>query len=158
MVHTPHSSRGGGAPLLHSERFGPREVVPILNFVGLSLVDCGLEGPRCVNVISSQLPGQDSPLRSQTYGFLRRLWLGIRGVWLKPSNSGIRIVWHHLCPPDIIDDLVLVTNPGGVLTNSNLNIYALFFHEATLLMAVLKAIMAAPCSGSNNNPTVSYST
>ena len=71
-------------------------------------------------------------------GFYDASGLGIRGVWLETSNSGISIVWHHLWPPDIIDDLVLVTNPGGVLTNSNLNISALILHNITLLREVLK--------------------
>ena len=42
--------------------------------------------------------------------------------------------------------------------NSDLELAALILHEATLLAAVPEARLAAPRSGSDNTPTVSWST
>ena len=46
----------------------------------------------------------------------------------------------------------------GTITNSNLELSALVLHEATLLAAVPEARLAAPRSGFDNTPTVSWST
>ena len=51
-----------------------------------------------------------------------------------------------------------MTNPKGTITNSDLELAALVLQEANLLGAVPKASMAAPRSGSDNTPTVSWST
>ena len=53
--------------------------------------------------------------------------------------------------------LVLDNNPGGALTNSDLEIFALVLHEVTPLEICPEANMAAPRSISDNSPTVSRS-
>ena len=60
--------------------------------------------------------------------------------------------------PVPIADLVSSTNRDGTITNSDLELAALVLHEATLLAAVPEARRAAPRSGSDNTPTVSWST
>ena len=45
-----------------------------------------------------------------------------------------------------------------MITNSDLELAALVLHEATLLTAVPESRMAVPHSGSDNTPTVSWST
>ena len=79
------------------------------------------------------------------------------GMWLNPSSSSYSLVCRHPCLPDIIYDLFLVTNPVVNLTNSNLELATLVLHEATLFAEVPAACMAAPRSGSDNTPTVSWS-
>ena len=54
--------------------------------------------------------------------------------------------------------LVLDTNLGGALTNSNLELAALILHEDTLLEVCPDANTAAPRSGSDNTPNISWST
>ena len=68
------------------------------------------------------------------------------------------MVWRHPWPVDIISDLISSTNREGTITNSDLELAALVLHEATLIMAVPEASLAAPRSGSENTPTVSWST
>ena len=45
----------------------------------------------------------------------------------------------------------------GTITNSNLELAALVLHEATLLVVVPEARLSAPCSGSDDTTTVSWS-
>ena len=54
--------------------------------------------------------------------------------------------------------LVLEKNPGGTLTSCDLKLTALFLHKAALLGVGPDANMAAPRSGLDNTPTVSWST
>ena len=49
-------------------------------------------------------------------------------------------------------------NREGTITNSDLELDALVLHKANLLAAVPEARLAAPRSGSDNTPTVSWST
>ena len=79
-------------------------------------------------------------------------------MWLKPSCSGQDIVWCHPWPEDIITNLVYLTNREGTITNSDLELAVLVIHESTLLAEVPEVVMAAPRSGLNNTPTVSWST
>ena len=67
-------------------------------------------------------------------------------------------MWRHLWPEDIISNVVSSTNREGTITNSDLELAALVLHEANLLVAVPEASLAAPRSGSDNTPTVSWST
>ena len=66
------------------------------------------------------------------------------GVWIDPYRSVSRIVWRHPWSPDIIAALVLDKNTGGTLTNSDLELFALVLHKATLLSVYPDANMAAP--------------
>ena len=91
-------------------------------------------------------------------GFLDASGLGSGGVWINPSWSGLSLVWRHPWPPYIIAKLVFAANLDSHITNSNLDIPVLVLYEATLLAAVLEAHMAAPLSGSDNTPTVLWST
>ena len=67
-------------------------------------------------------------------GFCSALVLGAGGVWLDPSRSSRNLLWRHTCPPDIITELVLSTNPTVTIKNSGLDIAVLIFHEVTLLV------------------------
>ena len=90
-------------------------------------------------------------------GFCDASGLGGGGVWLDPARTGQNLVWRLPWPPDIVTSLISLTNPQGTNTNSDLELAALILQEATLLKAVPKANMAAPRSGSDNTPTVSWS-
>ena len=79
-------------------------------------------------------------------------------MWLNLAMTGQNLVWRLPWPPAIITSLVSSTNPQGKITNSDLELAALVLQEATLLEAVPKASMEAPRSGSDNTPTVSWST
>ena len=91
-------------------------------------------------------------------GFCDASSLGAGGVWLDPSRSGRSLVRNHSWPPGIVNNLVSATNPEGQLTKSDLELAALNLHEATLLTAAPEARMAAPRSGSDNTPTILWST
>ena len=65
-------------------------------------------------------------------------------------------MWRHPWPEDIISNLVYYTHRNGTITNSDLELDALVLHEATLLAAVPDDRLAAPCSGYDNNPAVSW--
>ena len=84
--------------------------------------------------------------------------LGAGGVWFNPARTGQNLVWRYPWPPDIIASLVCLTNPQGMITNSNLDLSALILQEANVLKAAPKARMAAPRSGSDNKTSVSCST
>ena len=77
---------------------------------------------------------------------------------MNPPRSGISLVWRHPCPPNIIKTLISDRNPEGILTNYDLELSALVLPEATLLEMCPEATMAAPLSGLDNTPTVSWST
>ena len=67
-------------------------------------------------------------------------------------------MWRHPWSPDIIKALITDRNPEGTLTNSDPNPAALVLQEATLLETCPEATMAAPQSGLDNTPTISWST
>ena len=67
-------------------------------------------------------------------------------------------MWRHLWPPDIINTLISDRDPEGNLEKSNLELSVLVLHRATLLGTYPEATVAAPQSGSDNTPTVSWST
>ena len=58
---------------------------------------------------------------------------------------------------EVTAELVSPTNPNGTITNSDLELTNLVLQETTLLEAAPKACMAAPHSGSDNTPTISWS-
>ena len=91
-------------------------------------------------------------------GFCDASGLGGGGVWLDPSRLGKDLVWRHPWPADIIADLVSSMNSEGTIKNSDLEFATLVLHEATLPAAVPEARLAATRSGSDNTPTVSWST
>ena len=91
-------------------------------------------------------------------GFCYALGLGAGGVWLDPSHLEKDLVWLYPWPTDIIANLVSSTNREGTITNSDLELAALVLHKATLLAAVPEARLPPPHSGSDNTPTVSWST
>ena len=67
-------------------------------------------------------------------------------------------MWRNPWPPDIIKVLISDKNPEGNLTNSNLELAVLVLHEATLLDTCPEATIAALQLGSDDMPTVSWST
>ena len=79
-------------------------------------------------------------------------------MWLDPSRPGKDLVWRHPWLEEIIANLVSSRNKDVTITNSDLELAALVLHEATLLVAVPESRLAAPRSGSDNTPTVSWST
>ena len=79
-------------------------------------------------------------------------------MWLDPARTGQNLIWRLPWPPNIVNKLVSSANPQCKITNFDLELAALVLQEATLLEAVPKASMAAPRSGSDNTPTVSWST
>ena len=64
-------------------------------------------------------------------------------------------MWRHPWLPKIVVGLILDGNPGGKLTNSNLEIAALILHEATLLGSCPEENIAAPHSVLDNMSIVS---
>ena len=91
-------------------------------------------------------------------GFCNASGLRAGGIWIDLSCSGKDLVWLHPWTVDIIANLVSSTNKDGKITNSDQKIAVFFLHESTLLAAVPDARLAAPHSGSDNTPTVSWST
>ena len=79
-------------------------------------------------------------------------------MWLDPAGTGRNLVWWHPWTEDVTSKLVLSTNPHGAITNSDLELTTLVLQEATLHKAPPKDRMAALRSGSDNTPTVSWST
>ena len=72
--------------------------------------------------------------------------VGARVVWRDPTKSGTSIMWNHTFPYNITNTLVLESNLGGVLANSDLKLSALFFHKSTLLTAFPKVRMVTSFS------------
>ena len=91
-------------------------------------------------------------------GFCKDSGIFAGGAWIEPSRYSTRIVWRYSWPSYIIADLVLESNPGGMLTNSNLEIATLVLHEDTQLAAFPEATMAAPHSGLDNTSEISWRT
>ena len=79
-------------------------------------------------------------------------------MWLDPAGTGHNLVWRHPWPADVTSELVSLTNSNGAITNSDLELTTLVLQEATLHKAPPKDLMAALRSGSDNTPTVSWST
>ena len=92
-------------------------------------------------------------------GFYNASGIGTGGVWLNPTKSGTSIVWHHPWPLDIIDALVFgEKSRGGAIIHYHLDLSTIVIRESIILVAFPEASIAAHCSGSDNNPTVSWST
>ena len=66
-------------------------------------------------------------------GFCNASGIGAGVVWIDPSRSGSIIAWYHPFLTYITVVLVPDTNTGRKLTNSDLDLDVLVFHEATLL-------------------------
>ena len=88
-------------------------------------------------------------------GFCDTSGIGDGGVWLDLLCSGKYLVWRHLWPSEIVANLVLSTNREGIITNYDLELSILIFHEATLLVAVPDTVLTAPLSWSDNTLAVS---
>ena len=97
------------------------------------------------------------PHKPTHLGFCDASGLRAGGVWLDPSCLGKYLVWHHLCPADIVTNLVSSQSKEGTITNSDLELSALVLHEATLIAEVPDARLDTTRSGSNNTLTVSWS-
>ena len=91
-------------------------------------------------------------------GFFNASGLGGGGVWLDPPSLGKDLVWRHPWPEDIISNLVSSKKREGTITNSDMELVGLVLYEATLLAAEPDSSLAAPNSGSDNTPTVSWIT
>ena len=84
--------------------------------------------------------------------------ISTKSVWLYPTDSIKIIVRLHPWPPDIINALVLETILGRALANSDLELSALIFYNATLLVTFPEMSMTAPRSVLDYIPTISRST
>ena len=91
-------------------------------------------------------------------GFCNASGIVVGGLCLDPAQTVYNLVWRKPWPPNVITYLVPSTNLKGTLKNSNLELASLFLRDDTLLEAFPEACMAAPCSRSDNTPTVSWST
>ena len=85
------------------------------------------------------------------------LGLGAGGVWIDPNKYGRNYVWRLPWPEDIRTDLVSFDNPQGRITNSDLELAALFLQEATFPFICPSPAWGAPFTGSDNTPTVAWS-
>ena len=70
--------------------------------------------------------------------------IGVGCVRMNPSRSGLSLAWRHPWLLNIIAELILDRNPGGTLTNYNINLADLVIHEDTLLDVCPEANMGAP--------------
>ena len=59
--------------------------------------------------------------------------ISTENIYIDADNTGTSIMLRHPWPAYITKALVLNTNPGGGITNSNLEFSALAPHKATLL-------------------------
>ena len=84
--------------------------------------------------------------------------IGAGGVWLDLARSGRNLVWRHPWQPDTITYLFSLKNLEVKITNYDLDLAALIFHKAALLVAVPIVRVDAPHSRSANTSTVSWST
>ena len=66
-------------------------------------------------------------------GFCKDSGIGVGGIWINHTKSGTKSVWCHPWTSGITNELVLDTNKGGTLTNSNLEVAYLVPHGDTLL-------------------------
>ena len=80
-------------------------------------------------------------------GFYDALGLGDGVVRLDPLRYGHSLLWHNPWPPDILNNLVSMTNPEGQLANSDFEISALNLQKPTIIASVPSFHMAAPRSG-----------
>ena len=85
---------------------------------------------------------------------------GAGGVWLGATVPTPPIVWRVQWPADISADVVSDTNPGGRLTNSDLEMAGVLLQEAVLEEhlgpAAMRAIQTA--IGCDNSPAVAWTT
>ena len=68
----------------------------------------------------------------------------------------MHFVWRLQWPPDIQTDLISLDNPKGWITNSDLELAALVLHKDTFPDICGSSNWRAPLTGSNNTPTVSW--
>ena len=90
-------------------------------------------------------------------GFTDASGQGAGGVLLNPNRDGKHYVWRLRWPADIIATLVSFANPNGSITNSDLELSALVYQEATFPLICSKFRWRSPAIGSDNTPTVSWS-
>ena len=77
-------------------------------------------------------------------------------MWLDPNGDDMHFVWRLQWPPDIQTDLISLDNPKGWITNSDLELAALVLHKDTFPDICGSSNWRAPLTGSNNTPTVSW--
>ena len=81
---------------------------------------------------------------------------GAGGVWIDANEDSTNFVWRANWPSDIVQQLVRFTNPGGIITNSDLELAALVLHEAVFSSISTSPEWQTPTSGSNNTPEVAW--
>ena len=79
-------------------------------------------------------------------------------MYTDPAGTGHNIVWRHPWLAGVMSELVSLTKPQGTITSLDLKLATFVLQEATLLKVSPKACMDPPHSGSDNTPTVSWST
>jgi hypothetical protein len=80
------------------------------------------------------------------------------GVWFGAEKHLSPIVWRVQWPKDVTNAVVLTTNPGGHLTNSNLEMAGVLLQEAVLEAAFGPATMinVQAAIGCDNSPAVAW--
>ena len=78
-----------------------------------------LEGACPKSGVQADAPGGNFPLVNHPSG------LGAGGVWLDLSSTAHNLVWRYPLPQEIIADLVLLTNPQGMIINSDFELASL---------------------------------
>ena len=82
---------------------------------------------------------------------------GAGGVWLPGTESIAPIVWRYQWPPNIVAELITEDNPGGTITNSDLEMAAEVLGWLVLEGCVpLRWKHVGVCS--DNSPTVAWAT
>ena len=82
--------------------------------------------------------------------------LGCEGVWIDPNEDGVHYVWRLPWPEDIMAYLVSSDNTQGRITNSDLDLAALFLQEATFTFVSTNLTWRDLFTGSDNMPTVDW--
>ena len=88
-------------------------------------------------------------------GYCDASMLGAGGVWLSGTLQVAPVVWRLEWPEDIHQNMVSFMNPGGTITNSDLEMAAMLVHYLVLehLVDLRHVHVAAWC---DNTPTVSW--
>ena len=89
-------------------------------------------------------------------GYANTSGLGCGGVWIDPNQEGVHYVWSLPWPKDIMTDLVSTNNTHGRITNSDIELAALVFQEATFPFISANPSWRAPFTGSDNITTVTW--
>jgi hypothetical protein len=81
---------------------------------------------------------------------------GAGGVWFSLCNTMAPVVWQEAFPVDILSEVILLDNPQGRLTNSDLELAAEIFAVGVALAGAPNVKHAALGTLCDNTPTASW--